>query len=217
MSVKHGLLTILSERPHAGYDLRREFEQRTGGTWPLNISQIYSTLQRLERGGLVTSADSGDSDATLWSITPKGTTDIDSWWYTATPRSTPSREETTIKVALAITSPLVDTAVVISRQRTETMRALRDYTKLKSQLGPIAGLSREDLAWSLLLDSYIFNLEAEMRWLDHVEARLAMHPGRAAGVSLGAGGEAAAGTDTGHAESPRAARSPRATEGAQKK
>lgn len=183
MSVKHGLLTILSEGPHAGYELRREFEQRTGGTWPLNISQIYSTLQRLERDGLVASTESDDSDATLWEITHKGTLDIDSWWYTATQRSTPSREETTIKVALAITSPLVDTGLVIARQRTETMRALRDYTTLKSRLGPVTGLSREDLAWSLLLDSYIFNLEAEMRWLDHVEARLAMHTGSAAQVS----------------------------------
>jgi DNA-binding PadR family transcriptional regulator len=155
MSVKHGLLTILTEHALAGYDLRSEFEQRTGGTWPLNISQI-------------------DSDATLWNITDAGRAEAENWWYTATARSTPSREEASIKVTLAITSPYVDTAQVIRTQRTESLRALRDYTKLKSKLGPINSLSREDLAWAMLLDSYIFTLEAELRWLDHVESRIAM-------------------------------------------
>jgi DNA-binding PadR family transcriptional regulator len=173
MSVKHGLLTILTEHALAGYDLRSEFEQRTGGTWPLNISQIYSTLQRLERDGLVEST-ADDSDATLWNITDAGRAEAENWWYTATARSTPSREEASIKVTLAITSPYVDTAQVIRTQRTESLRALRDYTKLKSKLGPINSLSREDLAWAMLLDSYIFTLEAELRWLDHVESRIAM-------------------------------------------
>lgn len=175
MSVKHGLLTILSEQPLAGYQLRSEFEQRTGGTWPLNISQIYSTLQRLERDGLVTSTPALEGDAALWHITTAGAQEASSWWYTATPRNTPSREETTIKVALAVSSHQVDTAAVISAQRTETLKALRDYTRLKAQLGPISKMNEDDFAWSLLLDSYIFNLEAENRWLDHVETRLKMH------------------------------------------
>lgn len=178
MSVKHGLLTILAETPLAGYQIRSEFEQRTGGTWPLNISQIYSTLQRLERDGLVESTPESESDATNWAITEQGRVEANTWWYTATPRNAPSREETTIKVALAVTSPLVDTSAVIGAQRTETLKALRDYTKLKAQLGPITKLSEDDFAWSLLLDSYIFNLEAEMRWLDHVETRLRMHTPR---------------------------------------
>lgn len=176
MSVKHSLLTILSQEPKAGYDLRSEFEKRTGGTWPLNISQIYSTLQRLERDGLVVSTQAAQQDATLWRITDEGLHEVTSWWYSATPRSTPHREETSIKVTLAITSQSIDTKAVIGAQRNETLKALRDYTRLKHQLGPASALSSEDLAWSLLLDSYIFTLESELRWLDHVEARIRMTP-----------------------------------------
>lgn len=179
MSVRHGLLTILTETPLPGYDVRREFEQRTGGTWPLNISQIYSTLQRLERDGLVTQSDSDQSDATIWTITQAGESEAHTWWYSAAPRNTPTRQEVTIKVALAVTSPHIDTAAVVSVQRTETLTALRDYTRLKSRLGPMSTLSRDDAAWSLLLDSYIFTLEAELRWLDHVESRIAMGLGAA--------------------------------------
>jgi len=180
MSVKHSLLTIISQEPKAGYDLRSEFEKRTGGTWPLNISQIYSTLQRLERDGLVASTQAAQHDATLWRITDAGLHEVTTWWYHATPRNTPNREETSIKVTLAITSDSIDTKAVIGAQRNETMKALRDYTRLKHQLGPLSALSSEDLAWPLLLDSYIFTLEAELRWLDHVEARLRMEPTNAA-------------------------------------
>ncbi|MCK9904524.1 PadR family transcriptional regulator [Parafrankia colletiae] len=54
MSVRNGLLALLAERPMYGYQLRAEFETRTGSTWPLNIGQVYTTLRRLERDGLVT-------------------------------------------------------------------------------------------------------------------------------------------------------------------
>ncbi|KPM55065.1 PadR family transcriptional regulator [Frankia sp. R43] len=54
MSVRNGLLALLAERPMYGYQLRAEFEARTGSTWPLNIGQVYTTLRRLERDGLVT-------------------------------------------------------------------------------------------------------------------------------------------------------------------
>lgn len=172
MSVKHGLLTLLSESPHAGYELRNLFEQRTGGTWPLNISQIYSTLQRLERDGLVICEQADTSDAALWSITEEGSAEATTWWYTASTRTAPNREEASIKIALAITSPLIDTSQVIARQRTETLRGLRDYTRLKAQLGDLRTLDQENLAWAMLLDSYIFTLEAEMRWLEHVESKL---------------------------------------------
>ncbi|CUU53592.1 Virulence activator alpha C-term [Parafrankia irregularis] len=53
MSVRNGLLALLAERPMYGYQLRAEFEARTGSTWPLNIGQVYTTLRRLERDGLV--------------------------------------------------------------------------------------------------------------------------------------------------------------------
>ena len=60
MSVRHALLALLSEGPKYGLQLRQEFEERTGDVWPLNVGQVYTTLQRLERDGLVESDDDGD-------------------------------------------------------------------------------------------------------------------------------------------------------------
>ena len=57
MSVRHALLALLSEGPKYGLQLRQEFEARTGEVWPLNVGQVYTTLQRLERDGLVESDD----------------------------------------------------------------------------------------------------------------------------------------------------------------
>ena len=57
MSVRHALLALLSEGPKYGLQLREEFEARTGEVWPLNVGQVYTTLQRLERDGLVSSDD----------------------------------------------------------------------------------------------------------------------------------------------------------------
>ena len=53
MSVPHALLALLSEGPKYGLRLQNEFEARTGEVWPLNVGQVYTTLQRLERDGLV--------------------------------------------------------------------------------------------------------------------------------------------------------------------
>ncbi len=61
MSVRHALLALLSEGPKYGLQLREEFEARTGEVWPLNVGQVYTTLQRLERDGLVESDDDGDA------------------------------------------------------------------------------------------------------------------------------------------------------------
>ena len=84
-------------------------------------------------------------------------------------RSTPPRDELAIKLALAVTVPGVDVPAVIQRQRTATLRALQDYTRLKAR----ALDESDDLAWLLVLDSLIFAAEAEVRWLDTCEARLA--------------------------------------------
>lgn len=177
MSIKLGLLTILSTGPAHGYLLRQEFEARTGGTWPINISQIYSTLQRLERDGLVTSDP--DAEPVAYQITAQGRAEVQDWWYLPTPRSVPNRSEVAIKVALAVTTVGIDIDRVITTQRIETMSALRDFTHLKAGLNsdadPTLELSPTELAhnnaWELVLDSYIFTLEAEARWLDHIETR----------------------------------------------
>ena len=172
MSVRQGILALLAEQPMRAYQLKQEFERRTGGTWPLNIGQVATTLQRLTRDGLVEGTTDGDAER--YSLTEAGRAEAEAWWGRPVERGAPARDELAIKVALAVTAPDVDVARVIQAQRTETMRSLRDYPRLLARAGEAtADGPAADVAWTLVLDSLVFAAEAEIRWLDHVEARLA--------------------------------------------
>ena len=166
-----------------GYQLRAEFEQRTGETWPLNIGQVYTTLTRLERDGLVEIVGHGGADETdqadqasdrqvSYRSTESGRSEVSEWFATPVPRSQPPRDELAIKLAIAVTLPGVDVGTIIQRQRSATMSALQDYTRLKRSGRAADPQDPADLAWSLVLDSLVFDAEAEVRWLDHCEARL---------------------------------------------
>ena len=170
MSIRQGLLALLEQGPMYGYQLRAEFESRTGATWPLNVGQVYTTLGRLERDGLVEPAgDDGDGHA-VYRITEAGRAEVATWFSTPVSRSTPPRDELAIKLAMAVTVPGVDVQAVVQSQRAATIRALQDYTRLKAAAtDPTAP---QDMAWLLVLEAMIFQAEAEVRWLDHCEARL---------------------------------------------
>ena len=170
MSVRQALLALLEQGPMYGYQLRSEFERRTGSTWPLNVGQVYTTLTRLERDGLV--AESGDDGEghVVYRVTEAGREEVATWFTTPVERIQPPRDELAIKLALAVTVPGVDVGTVIQQQRSATMSALQDYTRLKRDR---SDATPDDLAWGLVLDSLIFAAEAEVRWLDHCEARLA--------------------------------------------
>jgi len=169
MSVKYGLLALLAEEPMYGNQLRAEFENRTAATWPLNVGQVYTTLERLTRDGLVRMAGADVDGHDLYQLTDAGRQELSQWWATPLARESRPRDELTIKLALAVTVPGVDVRSVVQTQRSDTMRALQDYTRLK-----IAADERTppDLAWVLVLESMIFQAESEIRWLDHCESRL---------------------------------------------
>ncbi|MFN8074736.1 MAG: PadR family transcriptional regulator [Kineosporiaceae bacterium] len=193
MSIRQGLMALLAERPMHGYLLRQQFEARTGGTWPLNIGQVYTTLTRLQRDGLVAETDAPREDgAVVYALTDAGRDEVHRWWTTPVERTAPSRDELAIKLALAVTSPGVDVPAVVQRQRTESLRALQEYTRLKLRIPEDP--TSDDVAWSLVLDSLVFAAEAEVRWLDHVEQQLAgrplpVRPGRLAGAGAGMNGD----------------------------
>lgn len=167
MSVRQGLLAILELGPNYGYQLRSEYEARTGGTWQLNIGQVYTTLDRLERDGLVNRTGSTDEGQVLYEITDAGRAETTSWLTQPVARERATRDELAIKLAIAVTLPRVDIARLVQTQRTATLSALQELTRLKRTS------DGSDLAWELVLESMIFQLEAEARWLDHSEARLA--------------------------------------------
>ncbi len=151
-----------------GYQLRVEFEASTGATWPLNIGQVYTTLSRLERDGLIEPDADADGDGKVtYRITDAGRERLGDWFSTPLERHGRPRDELAIKLAMAMTTPGVDVRAVVQRQRTATLRALRDLTRLKAQADETA-----DAAWLLVNESMIFQAEAEARWLDHCETQL---------------------------------------------
>jgi DNA-binding PadR family transcriptional regulator len=167
VSVRHSLLAVLSTGPMHGYGLKTEFEAATGDVWPLNVGQVYTTLARLERDGLVTAGADADGQK-VYQITEAGRDELGRWFETPVPREMIPRQEVAIKLVFAMRSGVADVAAVVQRQRVATVRALQDVTRLKA-----AAESSGDLAWLMMLDALVFQGEAEARWLDMCEARLA--------------------------------------------
>ncbi|WP_439591497.1 PadR family transcriptional regulator [Microbacterium sp.] len=182
MSVRQSLLAILDQGPCYGYQLRAEFDRRTGSTWPLNVGQIYNTLDRLERDGLVEKDDVDEQGHVYWRITDAGAAEVRDWLAAPVERGQGTRDELAIKLAVAATLPGVDVTAIIQTQRRASLAQLQELNRAKyagsSPDGP------EELAWSLVVDSMIFAAEAEVRWLDHTEQRLALHPERTFSLEL---------------------------------
>ncbi|RNL50035.1 PadR family transcriptional regulator [Arthrobacter oryzae] len=170
MSIRHSLLALLQDRPRYGYQLRTEFEDRTGASWPLNVGQVYTTLDRLERDGLVCRDGEDDGGHVMYSITPAGRIEVRGWFTSSVARPNPPRNELAIKLALALTIPGPDAGAIIQAQRAVSLRALQEYSK--SRRDTTALQRPADTAKMLILDLLIFQTEAEIRWLDLCEARL---------------------------------------------
>jgi DNA-binding PadR family transcriptional regulator len=171
MPIRRGLLSLLAREPMHGYQLRSEFDAATGATWPLNIGQVYTTLSRLERDGFVEPLGESVEGRLAYRITDAGRAEVAKWFEQPVPRESRPRDELAIKLALALTTPGVDVHKVVQIQRTQTLRSLQDYTRLKAGGDPIA-----DAAWLLVLEAMIFQAEAEVRWLDHCETRVRALP-----------------------------------------
>jgi DNA-binding PadR family transcriptional regulator len=177
MSVPHALLALLSEGPSYGLQLRQAFEARTGDVWPLNVGQVYTTLQRLERDGLVTSDGFDDGPQKGYSITDAGTRELTEWLQTPPDTAQPPRDELLIKVLVAMEVPGVDVGDVIQVHRRHLIESMQRYTSVK------AAASEDDVPLALVIDAELFRLEAAVRWLDSAEVRLRNVPPRTARVA----------------------------------
>lgn len=161
---------MLEDGPKYGYQLRAEFEAATGATWPLNIGQVYSTLARLDRDGLVEAlglaAGEDEGGRSRYRITDAGRAELCGWFDAPVARGDRPRDELAIKLALAVVAAGVEVRGIVQRQRAETMRSLQELTTLKRNAG------EADVSWLLVVESMIFSAEAEIRWLDHCESML---------------------------------------------
>jgi DNA-binding PadR family transcriptional regulator len=168
MSVRHALLALLSEGPKYGLRLREEFEAGTGEVWPLNIGQVYTTLQRLERDGLVESDDGEERDSPQkrFRITADGAAELAAWLRTPPDMSSPPRDELVIKVLVALRVPGTDVTEVIQAHRRYLIELMQQWTRIKEA---DAG---HDLALGLAVDAELFRLDAVVRWLDAADGRI---------------------------------------------
>jgi DNA-binding PadR family transcriptional regulator len=166
MSVRHALLALLREGPKYGLQLRQEFEAGTGEVWPLNVGQVYTTLQRLERDGLVEAEDGEEGPQRAFHLTDEGREELDAWLRTPPDMSSPPRDELVIKVLVALRLTDVDMTELIQVHRRQLVELMQQYTRLKEED------TDDDLGLALVVDAEIFRLDSLIRWLDTVDGRL---------------------------------------------
>lgn len=165
MSIGHTLLGLLEKGPRHGYDLKKAYDERFGQGRPLHYGQVYTTLSRLLRNGLVEEAgvESGDGpERKRYAITDAGVTDVEHWL--GTPESPEPYLQNTLyaKVVLALLSGR-SADDVLDVQRAAHLSTMRELTKRKAE---------GDLADQLICDHALFHLEADLRWLELTAARL---------------------------------------------
>jgi DNA-binding PadR family transcriptional regulator len=167
MSVQHALLALLAEGPKYGLQLRQEFEENTGEIWPLNVGQVYTTLQRLERDGFVESDDNEEPGPRKgFHITEPGEKELTDWLNTPPDMTSPPRDELVIKVLSALKVPGVSVHDVIQVHRRYVVELMQQWTRLKEDEADF------DLSFALVVDAELFRLDSVIRWLDTADGRL---------------------------------------------
>jgi DNA-binding PadR family transcriptional regulator len=168
--MRYAFLALLAKQPAHGYELKQALDSTFGPGWPpLNFGQIYTTLSRLERDGLVRSQDvpqEGRPGKRVYELTPQGRQELQEWVDTST-TGTHIKDDFFMKVILARLSGIAEPADLIERQRMEYLQAIKDMDNLLSQSPD------DDPAALLLVEGAILHLRADLKWLDLIEERLA--------------------------------------------
>ncbi|MFC5281456.1 PadR family transcriptional regulator [Arcanobacterium canis] len=169
MAVRDVLLWLLAEQPQPVYQLRDEFESRTDHIWPMNVGQVYQTVRRLERDGLVESVgDIEGKSGETYAITPAGTQVLNDWL--AAPILTPRDERDNLVMRIAVGAGAARNLTAdIHTQRTALLAEIREMTK------ELSTIPDDNLTAQLLAQRRIFDLEAQGRWLDHIERIIERH------------------------------------------
>jgi DNA-binding PadR family transcriptional regulator len=171
MSVRHALLALLSEGPKYGLQLREEFEAGTGEVWPLNVGQVYTTLQRLERDGLIESDGDGHDGSQNgpqkgFRITAAGAEELAGWLRTPPDMTSPPRDELVMKVLVALRVPGTNVQDVIQVHRRYLVELMQQWTRIKENE------AEDDMSLALVVDAELFRLDSVIRWLDAADGRI---------------------------------------------
>ena len=166
--MRYPLLALLANGPAHGYELKLAMEQRFGAVLgPLNAGQIYTTLSRLERDGLVDDdavAQNGRPNKRVYRLTEQGRVELRGWVADSTPQ-TRLKDDFFIKLVLARAAQIADPLELIDRQRAAYLQALRD-------LDDVAAQANGDETAALLVEGAALHLEADLKWLDLCEQRM---------------------------------------------
>jgi DNA-binding PadR family transcriptional regulator len=172
------MLGLLAEEPLHGYEVRSRFERLLGGTWEVNIGQVYTTLQRLERDGLIeASGGRGGRNRLAYRATTAGRDAFVDWL--ARPDEEPQQLREGIYLKLLLAMRLGDGSVdgLLASQRRACLQRLRDLAALEERA---ARDGRDDL--ELLFRGAVLHVEADLRWVDACLEDLARRgPGRRRG------------------------------------
>jgi DNA-binding PadR family transcriptional regulator len=162
MSLKFGILGLLAQGPLHGYEVKTRFEEMLGGTWEVNIGQIYTTLQRLERDGLVEpEGDRGDRGKHAYALTDEGRTALQDWLEHPEEEPQQLREEIYVKLLLSNRLANGNLQTLLARQRRVYLQRLRDLADLEDRA---RREGRHDLV--LLVKGAILHTEADLAWVD---------------------------------------------------
>lgn len=182
-----GLLALLAEGPSHGYQLKADFEARTGAVWSVNVGQVYTTLDRLHAEGLVEPVELGDPGADAgrdrrpWQITRDGKEAVEDWFDEVAVDAVPPRDEFLVKVLLAFGRSPAEALEVIDRQRTELYRLLQAERRARRRAsGPTSADGLSVVATSLMAEAIAARHEADLQWLDRCEAAISARPDQGA-------------------------------------
>jgi DNA-binding PadR family transcriptional regulator len=167
MTIRAGLLALLTSEPKYGYQLKSEFDNDTAGVWSLNVGQVYTTLDRLERDGCVVAGAADADGRKLYHLTSVGRDELTAWFAEPVAEAAPPRDELLIKILLATKTPGIDALEVIDLERQALHEMMRRHRRQRTRLN-----GDGDLTADLLLDALIARIESSLRWLDVVEERL---------------------------------------------
>ena len=162
-------LALLADESRYGYEIKQTLEQEFGELLPaLNAGQIYSTLARLERDGLVVgrSIEGDNRRKRVYELTEAGRTALAGWIEAPVP-GTRLKDEFFMKLVILASAGLAEPKALIAGQRREYLQSLRD-------LDAVVSVDGSRPAADLLAEGAILHLKADLEWLDLIEQKLPM-------------------------------------------
>jgi DNA-binding PadR family transcriptional regulator len=174
MSIKFAILGILAERDLHGYELKASFDAKVGEFWSLNFGQIYSTLDRLEKDGLVghdRQTQDKRPDRKIFSITAQGRIELTQWLSAPIAKVRALRDEFFIKLVFLDKDNPTAILALIEKQKMLYLRHMNRLTGRKVALKNATD-NRDTLTTELLLDAGLFHAEADIRWLTLCEMKI---------------------------------------------